>query len=255
MKQIGFSYKGQHSHDKGLFVTNVARPLLPTVTSKTMTIPEGQGVLYFGYQYEPLELIVDIAFEGEKASDVQGVRRELADWLSPEEGLQALIFDDEPDKKYKAVLNDTSELEQIVTMGQGTLQFLIPEPFAYAVEDDIFIFEKEGTFNIERQGTAHSYPMIEIMGSCTPSDEIEVNINDHVLSFSGRLQEEDTLVLDSQLITAKIIRANDTVESAINQLSTLAFPKTVPGQNTLEVWTTGNAILRQLKITCRSRWK
>lgn len=255
MDNFGFRYHGTHSTELGLHVMNITRPLLPPIQTKTMTIPERHGSYYLGYQYEPLELRVEVLFVGQDLFALSSLKRRVAQWLSPEYGLQELIFDDEQDKKYQAVLQGTSDLEQILALGRGELTFLVPDPFAYAVEDDIFTFMELGSHQFERQGTETSFPLIELTGECTPADKLLVSLNDSRIAFSGNLGADDQLVLDSALMTAKIVKADGQVLSAINQLSSLSFPSTKPGENRIELQAAGGANLRRATITCRSRWK
>ncbi|GAA0360928.1 distal tail protein Dit [Bacillus horti] len=255
MPTVGFSYQGIHSRDMGLSVIQISRPVLPPIQAKTMVIPERHGSLYFGYQYDPLELHVELALVADQLLTFQTARRKVGAWLSPEEGLRELIFDDEADKKYYAVLKDTTELEQLLTVGRGELVFLVPDPFAYAVEDDIFTFSEQGLYDFERRGTETSFPLIEVEGQCTAADKLSVTLNDRTIAFSGQLLEGDTLMLDSALMTAKIRHADGRVASAINLISSLNFPKAISGANTLELHTTGEASFQEVTVTCRSRWK
>ncbi|WLD92640.1 distal tail protein Dit [Alkalihalobacillus sp. AL-G] len=254
MKDFGFTFNGRNSLELGVWTLNVDRPLLPSVTTKMMTIPERHGAHYFGYQYEPLEIKVSIAFDDPDLVGVQEKRHTIADWLNPEASLQPLIFDDEPDKQYVAVLSKDSELAQTLTLGKGELTFLVPDPFAYAVSDDVFTYTGAGAYSFDRQGTVDSYPLIELQGTNAPSDRISISLNDSHLSFLGTLNGGDTLILDSNLLTAKINRADGTVVSAMNDINNLDFPITVPGSNQLDISPTGASTVTFFKITCRSRW-
>lgn len=255
MQEFGFRYAGAHSGETGIRVIQIHRPLLPPVQSKTMSIPDRHGTYYLGYEYEPLEIRIEVALVAPSLSAFPQAKRRIAEWLSPEGGLRELIFDDEQDKKYKAVLEGSSELEQILALGKGELTFLIPDPFAYAVEDDIFTYTELGTYQFERQGSEDSYPLIQLEGGCTPAQKLILSLNERTISFSGYLLEGDRLMIDSELMTAKIERADGKTVSAINQLSSLQFPVAIPGMNTLDIQTAGEAYLTSLTITCRSRWK
>lgn len=227
---------------------------MPTVNSKTLQIPERNGVFYQGYQYDPLELPVDLWFKGTDLTSLQSARRDLAQWLNPDQGMGDLIFDDEPDKKYQAVLIDKSQLDQVIRFSKGSVTFLAPDPFAYAVNDDVFTYSAAGSYNFSRKGTANSNPLIEIQGTAASSDSIQVNLNNNSITFTGDLQTGETFALDSDLLTAKIEKTDGSVVSAVNSIDQLDFPIAIPGVNQLTVTTTGSATVSSIKVSCRSRW-
>lgn len=255
MTEFGFTYGGRYSIDQGVSVLDVQRPLLPPVTAQTLKIPGRHGVRYMNFHYEPVEIDVDIAFDGMNLQTLQEQRREIADWLSPEEGVLPLIFDDEPHLQYGALIKDETTLEQVVRLGRGTVTFLAPDPFAYVIPDDVFTYSSDGSYDFKRSGTADSLPLIEIEGLCSGTDTIEIALNDRFLVFSGELENGETLILDSEWLTAKIEKADGSVASAMNHISSLDFPVASPGDNHLSVSPGGSAAVSWIKLTCRSRSK
>lgn len=254
MTEFGFTYRSDYSGDHGLFISDVSRPLMPTINSKNLQIPDRNGAFYQGYQYDPLEIPVDLWFKGTDLASLQAVRRDLAQWLNPDQGVADLIFDDEPDKKYQAVLKDKSKLDQVIRFSQGSITFLAPDPYAYAVNDDVFTYSAPGSYNFSRKGTANSNPLMEIQGTSTSSDSIQINLNDNTITFTGDLQTGETFTLDSDLLTAKVKKTDGSIVSAVNDIDQLDFPIAIPGVNQLTVTTTGSATVKSIKISCRSRW-
>ncbi len=253
MAEFGFYYDSIYSIDKGLWVRNVKRPILPPVISKTKKVLDRHGVYYFGSQFDAIEIPVEVAWKGSTTANTQAIKRDLAAWLRPN-GLKKLKFDDEPNMYYNAVLTGETEIDQIVRIGQGEITFLCPDPFAYADPDDVFS-SSSGSITFTRKGTAESNPKIEIKGTSAAGQGYSVDLNGTVINYTGALASGETLVLDSEYVTAYIIKADGSQVSALNDIDSLDFPITLPGvNNSLVVTPRGNATISNVKITCRSRW-
>lgn len=252
MSEFGFTFNNIYSVDKGLHVTNVERPILPPIISRTKAVADRHGVYYFGSQFDALPIPVEVVWRGTDAPNVQSIKRSLAAWLRPN-GLMKLVFDDEPEMYYMAVLTDQTELEQVVRIGRGEITFLCPDPFAYAITDDVFA-DPAGTITFTRQGTAESNPKIEITGTSSGAG-FTIDLNNTVINYTGSLASGETLVLDSDFVTAYIIQADGTQVSALNDIDSLDFPITLPEvNNSLVVTANGSSTLEEVKISCRSRW-
>lgn len=65
--------------------------------------------------------------------DLNKKRRELAAALSSLTP-QKLIFSDEPDKYYLAIPNNYVNLDEINFLGKGTIEWLIPDGVAHAID-------------------------------------------------------------------------------------------------------------------------
>lgn len=253
MSDFGFTYDSIYSINKGLNVTNVERPILPPIKSKTKSVEDRDGVYYFGSQFDAETISVEVVWKGDTLELTQSIKREIAAWLIPN-GLKKLIFDDEPDRYYSAVLDGDSGVKQIVRMGTATLNFLVPDPYAYALQDDVFS-DPSGTITFTRKGSANSNPKIEITGTSADGDGFSIDLNGTVLNYSGALASGETLVLDSHFVTAYIIKPDGSQVSALNNIDSLDFPIALPEvNNSLVVTPNGAATIENVKITCRSRW-
>ena len=129
------------------------------------------------------------------------------------------------------------------------MEFICPDPFGYAVEDEVFSIAAEGKTTVNRQkGNLISEPIFElkaIMDSTSSYVDIEVN---------GELEGE-TFVLDTAKLTAKVVDSNTgvTLRNALSQLDELVFPELNPGGNEVLVSVSG-ATFTELTIQGRSRW-
>jgi phage-related protein len=75
------------------------------------------------------------------------------------------------------------------------------------------------------------------------------------MTYTGALASGETLVLDSEALTAYILKTNGTQVSALNKLDNLDFPVFTKGANTVKVVAGGGATLTSYKVTSNSRWK
>lgn len=235
-----------------VIVNDVKRPILPPQKLVALSIVGRQGSFLFYKQSEAYTIDVKITIKGKDHKDLRAKVRALAERLYTED-VAPLVFSDEPDKYIMAIISDDSELDEIYTIGQGTIKFYCPDPFWYAVNDDIFTYNSPGTYRFSRKGTADSFPKIEIKGTNT-GGSITISDGNNTMTFTGELLSGETLVLDSDLITAYIIKTNGDKVPVMDKLSNLDFPVLKKGTNTLSVSVSGGAAISQVKIYCKSRW-
>lgn len=246
-----FKYKDIHFGDD-LFVQRITRSILAPQTLETLKIPGRSGVIFNRRDRESRVIPVEVIVNSESDKSIREKLRDLAYHLDSDEP-GPLIFDDESDKWINAILSGESEIDEIVSHGQGVIEFFCPDPFWYAVDDDVFTYNQPGSYDFLRQGTAKSYPLFEISGS-NEGGTISISINNETVEFTGALNEGETLMIDSNLMTAYRLTYENGQVSALNDLTTLDFPITIPGVNTVEILESGNASMTEVKILCRSRW-
>ncbi|SFS75921.1 distal tail protein Dit [Marininema halotolerans] len=252
---MGFTFAGIHSKQLGLKVMNITRSIAPGIRAKTVKVPGKAGVYDMGIEVDELQIPIEVLLMGKNALDIREQVRNLAAWLRQQQHLEELIFDDEPDKLYWARLVDETELDEIALSGKGTITFLIPDPLAYAIEDDTFT-SSLNTLVFERKGTAPSQPIITIQGVSDGMESgFELSLNEQAMKYTGMLGEGETLVIDASSKTAYVIRVDQTKISALNGIDPLTFPVTDPLQeNSLTVTPFGAATFTQMKIECGSCW-
>lgn len=151
---MAFTYNGTHSDAMGVTVMGIRRDFLPPITPRTITVPGRPGSYWYGHDYGAREITIDVFVRGTSLADLRIKLRNIANWLKPDGGPKPLVFDDEPDKQYFAVLADRTELEQILWHGRGTLTFVCPDPYAYGeLEQAQFIItENDQSVTLENAG-------------------------------------------------------------------------------------------------------
>ena len=246
------NYNG-HDLSNLLIVNSIGRPILPPQILSTKEIYGRPGAFFFEKRHGPVVIPVGVTLNAKGHTQYRALVRQLAVYLDVEEP-KPMIFSDESDKYISGILQDESALEEIATTGQGELQFYCPDPFWYALEDDVMSWNGPGTYVLDRKGTANSEPLIEIKGA-NNGGKITLQTDNTTINFTGILSSGETLVLDSALITAYIIKNDGSQVSAIHDIDTIIMPILVPGANQLTISVSGGASVTQFKVTARSRWK
>ncbi|MEB8734473.1 phage tail family protein, partial [Bacillus cereus] len=96
-------------------------------------------------------------------TNLEMLKEEIASWLITDQPAE-LIFDVEPNRTYLAVVDDSFDLDEFVTLGIGTLTFICPMPYKLGPTQTVdFQTGALGlTANVHNKGTVHSNPIIEI---------------------------------------------------------------------------------------------
>ena len=250
----GFRWDGQHSGDFGMYLLRSPFPLQPATRDNYLAIPGRHGDWDFGFDFEGRAIELEVVIRASSEAELWSRARSIAAWLDPAKGERPLSLDAEPDKYYKARLAGAVTVEPVAAgIGRATLPFRASDPFAYAVEDDVFTYAGPGLYQFTRKGTAPSHPRFEITGTSPASGRFTITLNGKAIRYTGALAAGETLVLDSETLTAYRQTPQGAL-SAIAGLDSLDFPVAVPGSNTLALAVEGGATLTQARITCRSRW-
>ncbi|WP_313627597.1 distal tail protein Dit [Enterococcus italicus] len=126
--------------------------------------------------------------------DLNTKRREIAKILNVKTP-KKLIFSDEPNFYYEAIPDGSIDLDEIVFLGKGTINFLVPDGIAHAIASKTYTQDSPefdtDTFTINNEGTYRSWPILE---ATMPADNgVVAFINDRgkILQF-GNPDEDDT---------------------------------------------------------------
>jgi predicted phage tail component-like protein len=244
----GFTYDGISSASKNIEVLNVkGRGIMPEVESKTMDIASKHGSHYYGHRYRSRKIEIDIVLQGTSMDDFRAKVRDLASWLNPEGAPYNLIFDDETDKQYKAVLTNETDFEQFVKWGKGTLHFLCPDPFAYDTTNTVANFNNDSV-TVNNTGTFKTFPIFTVTFSAAANElKIEKNANEFIRIIRNFVQS-DQVVIDCE-------KGNITLNGNTNLLSSLdidsEFFALDVGNNIINITPTG---VSTASISFTKRW-
>lgn len=101
---------------------------------------------------------VPVFLMAENIGDLQKVKEDLAEWLIHDEPKE-LVFKDEPDRIYYAVVDGELDLDELVRWGQGIITFICPDPYKYGHEKSLTIPDNA---IINNEGTADADPIFTL---------------------------------------------------------------------------------------------
>lgn len=154
----------------GQFLPNYVRvndlkySVLAPIEHKTGTIQGRAGVYDFGteYGYKTFEAEVQLIASGPQ--DIIKKAREFAKWLLYDE-LQTLVILDEPDKYYMArVVGDTA-LDELYSVGQTKITFVVPSGYAEAVSPKVVTktpTTSDPYISVTNMGSVETYPVVTL---------------------------------------------------------------------------------------------
>ncbi|MGM1358827.1 distal tail protein Dit [Bacillus cereus group sp. BceL297] len=105
------------------------RPSWAPVKRKLVRVPHRAGALFINTETEERRIDVPLVIKAKKdMADLQKIKEDLADWLYTEQPAE-LIFDDELDRTYLALIDGSVDLDEIVNRGRGVITFVCPMPY------------------------------------------------------------------------------------------------------------------------------
>lgn len=98
-----------------------------------ITVPNRPGALLKDTTTDVRTVEVDIEISAISAEELRKNSEDLADWLLTDDAKE-LVFDDEPDRVYYAVVDGSFSPSEIVSHGYGTITFVCADPYKYGAE-------------------------------------------------------------------------------------------------------------------------
>src|SRR5690606_6065113 len=144
-------------------------------------------------QTQVREITVPVFIKANDISDLQKVKEDLAEWLIHDEPKE-LVFKDEPDRIYYAVVDGELDLDELVRWGQGIITFICPDPYKYGPEKTVET--TSDTFIVENEGTAETEPIIEL--TATEKATFAMVSNGEEYMMIGKPAEVDEQIVDTK---------------------------------------------------------
>lgn len=146
------------------------RPPWAPIQRNILTIPGVAGGYLPNTEVGPRQLEVPVLIEANNFSTLQKLKEDLAAWLVTDEP-QELIFDDEPDRIYYAVVDGSLDLDELVYFGQGNITFICPDPYKYGPKKSMPL-DPTNPIVLAYKGTAPGKPIFRFTVT-QPSTMIE----------------------------------------------------------------------------------
>ncbi|WP_242476246.1 distal tail protein Dit, partial [Bacillus cereus] len=140
------------------------RPAWAPVKRNLTRVPHRPGALFRHTETEERRMDVPIVMKAKKdIADLQKLKEDIAGWLLTEEPKE-LIFDDESDRTYLAMVDGALDLDELVNRGKGVLTFICPMPYKLGREKTAtFQGDSKGLIaTVINSGTVESHPIIEV---------------------------------------------------------------------------------------------
>ena len=236
---MGFKFNGKTSQSFGLATRMTKENRMPDFTNNTITVPGREGLFDFGETIGERKIEISCFIPpGKSDEDFLARKDEIIAWLNPDIGLCDLILDKEPNRVYRARLESGFSFDKVVRNScTFDLTFLCPDPYAYAENDETFEIPESGTFSLNRTlGNADSLPVYSLVADLAKGKNAVITTNGSSLKINGVLTEDEVLIIDSSLMTAKVTDSNgNTLRNGLPLLESLDFPALKVGSNTITI--------------------
>ena len=231
---MGFTYGNKHSSDLGIVrVSNGSRfdeNLLPTLQDKTVQVPGGDGVYYFGSYYTQRQFNISFAFDSLTEQQLADIKSHFGD-----KKVKDLIFDETPYKAYRAKVTGTATIKYVpfgkqgerVYKGEGSIQFTCYDPFARCILDT----------NKSKEELRESYPSIDEWWDAARIVSGK-NFGDVPVSFKKDLSGEGSFSINNKSIKwnlPKDVTATLNTKTGVVDADGTLYNKYVEGDLTVKI--------------------
>ena len=129
------------------------------VSRNLITVPGMAGAYLSRTDIQARVITVPVLVKAENISDLQKIKEDMAEWLIHDEPKE-LIFKDEPDRVYYALVDGELELDEIFSTGQGEITFICPDPYKYG--DEVIVEFPSNVVTVTNEGTTEADPVFEL---------------------------------------------------------------------------------------------
>ncbi|MED1210388.1 phage tail family protein [Bacillus paranthracis] len=157
-----FSFNGKRNSNV-IPLQGKKRPAWAPLERTFLEVPHYPGGRLIRTQTKMRKIIIPVSLFYESMEEAEKLKEEIANWLITDQP-QELIFDDEKDRTYLALIDESFDPQQLVNLGEGVLTFVCEMPYKLGPTKTVE-FEMDGRgliANVQNKGTVHSNPIIEI---------------------------------------------------------------------------------------------
>ncbi|MGN4613848.1 distal tail protein Dit [Bacillus cereus group sp. MYBK71-2] len=140
------------------------RPTWAPLKRDFLSVPGYPGARLLNTQTEMRVLSIPVGIIVPDGSDLEIIKEEIADWLITDQPTE-LTFDVEPNRTYLAVVDDSFDPDEFVTLGIGTIKFICPMPYKLGkVQTHPFVqsWSTEITSYFTNKGSVETPALIEM---------------------------------------------------------------------------------------------
>lgn len=160
---------------------NKRRPPWAPLERKWVNVPNMPGAYPAGTEVKPRPLDIPVVLESKSLKDLQKMKEDLAGWLVTDEPKE-LIFDDEPDRVYYAMVDGATDIDDLISVGVGIIHFICPDPYKYGPRLVAQIDDPLEPIILTNRGTAPSKPVFRF-NVTKPTTYIDIIKDDDYMSI------------------------------------------------------------------------
>ncbi|MGU3370158.1 distal tail protein Dit [Bacillus mycoides] len=160
-----FSFNGKRMSNV-VPLQGVKRPGWATLERKYLEVPHYPGGRLLSTQTKMRRIEIPVALLYETAEEGEKLKEEIAAWLITDQPAE-LVFDDEKDRTFMAVIDNEFDLEQLVNLGEGILHFVCPMPYKLGAEQvqELRAWDGVSSATFENNGSVDTPALIEFTSS------------------------------------------------------------------------------------------
>lgn len=171
------------------------RSAFAPITRNLIAVSGLPGSLLESTTTEIRTIEIPVTIVGKDRFEVRKLEEDLSAWLIHDEPKE-LVFDDEPDRVYYALVDGSIDIEDVANFGRGTLRFICPDPYKYGPEKEV-TFESSASFDVE--GTVETEPVIEVtLNGDTEYVAVSNGTDINMVGFPAK-QEETPVQAETQI--------------------------------------------------------
>jgi predicted phage tail component-like protein len=136
---------------------------LPEINNKFIQVGGGIGMLEAGTNTGGKIIKLSVVIVPDYNKSLQEMARTLAGWLSQNKFKTCtLVISDDSNMTYKAKVNNNVDINDLLYVGEGDIEFIVPSGMGYGatLTDSIYTTATSSSQDIIRFGTAPAYPVI-----------------------------------------------------------------------------------------------
>src|SRR5699024_1735066 len=163
------------------------RPAWATVEREFVTASGMPGAHLFSTNTQVRTITVPVFILAENFSNLQKLKEDMAEWLIHPDAKE-LIFKDEPDRVYFAVVDGDLDLDEMVRWGEGEITFVCHDPYKYSKEEKKV--SAEDITIINNEGNEPTEPIVELTATKKATFAMISKPNDEYNLLGYPLEEE-----------------------------------------------------------------
>ena len=179
-------------------VKNVGFSVLPAVNHSFKQIAGGGNVKTANINLGAKIFNIEVVVVKDSNKSLTEMCRELSVWcIGNNFNLSPLVFLDDPNVMYQAVVSNNVEINDIIVAGEGNIQMTVPNGIAIGGEK--MVMSVSGSAKCVYNGTAPSFPCIEIFPATTLSNYTLTFTNSATgeqFAITGNINYNESITID-----------------------------------------------------------